>query len=804
VVLSTANSNITASDTITAASLTLNAGTGAVTMEDESNDFTGTVTVTAGTTSLKDTNDLIAVLNTTGDTTLVAGGNLTVSGTVSGAGSDLQIRAAKAVLGSLSVDGQLTSTTTGLGPLGGVSQTGGLLIKGNALFIADAGVSQVAALTGDNNDFQGTVSFTRANDGSWANITLADADGGIELGNIDASGTLGVSSTDGAITQAQGTTLTVEGAATFAASKFDEESEKVVAANITLDGANDFNGAVNATGNNITLNDTNGLELGNITASGELKATAETGNIELRGEISADSLVLAAEEGAITQAEGSKLTVLTGPSELTAEGNITLGGANDFNSAVNATGADITLNDVDGLIAVLDATGKSTLTAGGNLAVSGNTGDLTTTTTNGGTTSFGATTISGDLEVTSAGDVVQTDKLEVTGTADISATGAINLNDPANDFNGIVDITGKNITIHDNNSLKIGDVFAQENFNVRTNGDLELGETVVGGDFKAETGNGNLTQTDPLTVVGRTDIDAGNGTVSLNNAANNMADGVVVKAGASSVVGDKQGDAAAAAAAAAAAEEAAAKVAAEKAATDKAAADKVAAEKAAAEKAAAEKVAADEASAEKAAGDKLAADKAAAEKAATNKAAAEKAAADKEAADKAAAEKKPVDPASKVQSTLPNSTPPGTGLSNRNQPDALVLLTTSSTSSTSAETTSNASSNSVNSTGVTVDLQSTSQQDTPLMVSVSVPRGASTVGTGFSFELPENIGSNVTNSDQVQVQLADGSPLPAWLKFDARALRFEATAVPDGAFPIQVVLFVNGQRLLVVISERTD
>ncbi|WP_158235681.1 hypothetical protein [Limnohabitans sp. G3-2] len=38
---------------------------------------------------------------------------------------------------------------------------------------------------------------------------------------------------------------------------------------------------------------------------------------------------------------------------------------------------------------------------------------------------------------------------------------------------------------------------------------------------------------------------------------------------------------------------------------------------------------------------------------------------------------------------------------------------------------------------------------------------------------------------------------------DEQALRFEAAAVPDGAFPMQVIMQLGNQRVLVVISERT-
>ena len=96
------------------------------------------------------------------------------------------------------------------------------------------------------------------------------------------------------------------------------------------------------------------------------------------------------------------------------------------------------------------------------------------------------------------------------------------------------------------------------------------------------------------------------------------------------------------------------------------------------------------------------------------------------------------------------------------------------------------------------------QQDTPLMVAVSLPKGASTVGTGFTFELPESVKSMATSAAALQITQPNGSPLPSWLKFDPVNVRFEASAVPDGALPLQLVAMVAGQRVTVVISERTE
>ena len=67
---------------------------------------------------------------------------------------------------------------------------------------------------------------------------------------------------------------------------------------------------------NITLNDINDLELGNITASGKLDATAKD-DLVLSGVISADSFNLKATDGAIDQT-GGVLLVATGPNALEA------------------------------------------------------------------------------------------------------------------------------------------------------------------------------------------------------------------------------------------------------------------------------------------------------------------------------------------------------------------------------------------------------------------------------------------------------------------------------------------------------
>jgi len=282
-----------------------------VLLDNAVNDFTGTATVTAGTTSLKDTNALTAVLATTGDTTLAAGGDLAVSGTVSGASSDLMASAAKISFGATTIDGNLTSTTHGIGDQGGVGQTGALMVKGTTQFLADSGTLQNAKLD-QANDFQGAVSFNSANDGSWQNITLKDVNA-LTLGDITATGkldataatdialdgalnvaSLDLEATGGDITQGTNGTLTVSAG----------PSNLKAGDDITLDKANDFNGTVNVLGgNDVTLNDKNNLTLGDVTATGKLDATAGT-DLALDGTISAATADLEATSGDIKQNSG--------------------------------------------------------------------------------------------------------------------------------------------------------------------------------------------------------------------------------------------------------------------------------------------------------------------------------------------------------------------------------------------------------------------------------------------------------------------------------------------------------------------
>ncbi|MFC5525027.1 filamentous hemagglutinin N-terminal domain-containing protein, partial [Rhodanobacter ginsengisoli] len=329
------------------------AGANAITLTDAGNDFTGAVNLTGGATQITDTNALTLGTLSTGALTAISTGALN--------------------LGSGNVGGALSATSNN----GAISQTGALTITGTSTLDAGTGV---LTLANANNDFQGTVSATgdgvsladvndlsvtsltdnangnvsliaggalslpasgiaagsgnlslAANGGvlstggalSGTNVSLTGRDGVTLGGNVSASGTLGLASTNAAITQTAGsiaaTGLTTVNAGSGA---------------ITLTGAgNDFTGAVNLTGGATQITDTNALTLGTL-STGALTAIS-TGALNLGSGNVGGALSATSNNGAISQT--GALTI-TGTSTLDAgTGVLTLANANnDFQGTVSA------------------------------------------------------------------------------------------------------------------------------------------------------------------------------------------------------------------------------------------------------------------------------------------------------------------------------------------------------------------------------------------------------------------------------------------------------------------------------------
>ena len=96
-----------------------------------------------------------------------------------------------------------------------------------------------------------------------------------------------------------------------------------------------------------------------------------------------------------------------------------------------------------------------------------------------------------------------------------------------------------------------------------------------------------------------------------------------------------------------------------------------------------------------------------------------------------------------------------------------------------------------------------SQQESGI-ISVTVPREMATAGSGFSFPLPPQVTESTSQNAAVSVTTMSGGPLPQWLRFIQESRTFVASAVPDGAFPMQVIVTTGGISTTIVISARTD
>jgi hypothetical protein len=90
------------------------------------------------------------------------------------------------------------------------------------------------------------------------------------------------------------------------------------------------------------------------------------------------------------------------------------------------------------------------------------------------------------------------------------------------------------------------------------------------------------------------------------------------------------------------------------------------------------------------------------------------------------------------------------------------------------------------------------------IITVSVPKDLATAGSGFSFPLPAQVAETATGNVPVRVTTLTGGPLPGWLSYIPETKTFVASAVPDGAFPIQIRVSIGGQTTTVVISERAQ
>ncbi|APP75725.1 hypothetical protein BJD12_11260 [Xanthomonas vesicatoria ATCC 35937] len=523
---------------------TVDAGSGAITLNNATNDFQGAVGLTGNGITVTDRNTLSVSSiagNTSGDIALTAqtlnlpasaisagtgtlsltatGSAFSTGGTLSGGNVVLDARDGLTLAHDITA-GNLTLRTTNTA----INQTAGQLVVGG---ITDANAGSAAiALTG-NNDFQTTVTLTggavQLNDRNALTLgthntgpLTVTSNGALSLGQGTVNGPLIANSTNGTIGQTGA--LTINGTSTLNAGN----------GAITLNNANnDFQGAVGLAGNGITVTDRNTLSVSSIAGNtgGDIALTAQTlnlpasaisagtgtlsltatgsafstggtlsgGNVVLDArdgltlahDINAGNLTLRTTNAAINQTAG-QLTV-GGTTEANAgTAAIALAGNNDFQNAVTLTGGAVQLND------------RNALTLGTH-----NTGALTVT--SNGALDLGQGTVNGALVASSASDgIVQTGALNITGTSTLNAgSSAITLNDANNDFAGAVTAAGSGIVLVDRNDLQIASLQSGGNASVSLDagGALQLPTSAIDvgtGALSLTARGGTLTTTHAL------------------------------------------------------------------------------------------------------------------------------------------------------------------------------------------------------------------------------------------------------------------------------------------------------------------
>ncbi|MDF0645766.1 MAG: filamentous hemagglutinin N-terminal domain-containing protein, partial [Nitrospira sp.] len=492
---------------------------------------------------------------TAGDITFAAGANLS-SGTGSislnidpatagnyDPGSITTVRNLTTTTGNISMTSPLNVTLSGAVNAG----SGGVTINANSdgaggqNFTMNAG-SSITTTNAGANAIQIIVNSPTGGTGAASlRGSITTGNGGTATVSTRGQTAVGGNTTGGAITQGAALTMNTGAAGTVAL------ATGAAAASITLNTAgNNFIGAVGVSrAFNVALRDANTLTLGASTISGTLALTTA---------------------GALTQ---TGALAVTGATTLAAgaANNITLNNAgNNFSTVGITNGSNVVLTDTNALVlaastvsgtlgvttngaltqsGVLNVTGATTLTSGAantiNLATSAN-NFSTVSVTSGNNVSLrdtnalvvGASTVSGNLALTTGGALTQSGALNVTGTTSFTATAAntdILLGTQANNFGGALSFAG---TLGNFRDLSIRNVSAGATvpalagLTALRNLTLQFDNTAValpaftlaaGGNLNVTAG-GAITDSGNIIVPGTTTLTAGANNVTLDNANN--------------------------------------------------------------------------------------------------------------------------------------------------------------------------------------------------------------------------------------------------------------------------------------------
>ncbi|TXD44327.1 filamentous hemagglutinin N-terminal domain-containing protein [Xanthomonas campestris] len=515
---------------------TLNAGTGAITLDSAGNDFRSGINLTGTGITVTDRSDLVvsslssgsnaAISLTAGgalalptqaletgsaDLTLVAnGGALATGGDLSGANVRLTARDGLVLGHAVRSSGALNMQTTNAN----ITQSAGAITAaGNTTINAGSGA---VSLTSASNDFVGPLNLSGGATQVRASNTLtlgtlstdaltATSAGALNLGSGSVRGALTATSGNAAISQ--GGALSVVGTATLNAGSGDI---------VLTDANNDFGSTVALSGNTIALQDRNDLSIAALQSGANAAVSLVAGgglNLPVSQiDTGTAALTLAANGGMLAAAGPLRggAVQLTGANGIALSNTLTAGTLNltSTNAAIIQSGGAV---QVAGNTAVDAGSGAITLDAAGNdfqgvLALRGgattvrdsnalslgtlDTGSLQVTST--GAMNLGVGLVNGDLVAnTNGGVVTQSGALTITGSTRINSSGAgITLDNAGNDFQSAVSLSGGDSRLRDRNALALGtlDVGALD---VTSTGGLDLGQGRIGGTLMARTQGGS-------------------------------------------------------------------------------------------------------------------------------------------------------------------------------------------------------------------------------------------------------------------------------------------------------------------------
>jgi filamentous hemagglutinin family protein len=524
-----------------------------ITLTEAGNNF-GTVAITsANDVSLRDATTLdLGASGVSGHLTLRAGGAITQSGALT-VGGNLSLTTDH-LAGDVTISNKAAAATT-LGDTrvgnnytlvsgGEISQAGGTtLVIGNNFSVSGGSLSAPAAgnvIGGTDNSAGagtvikqvGVVDLSTRDIGSGAGVitvggnlsvqSLASADtiqstvgAGVTAINLahagnSIGGAISVNASAPTVTPSgapvatgivqNGATLSVGGNASFSAAA-SAANAGGVAGNITLDGAaNQFNGLVSFSGNNVLIRSATALALGSSSATGTLSLVTAGAGIA-----------------------GNAALLVGGDASFTADGK----------------NADIELTN-------------SNNSFGGKLSFAGAGGLRNLSVTDTSDVDLQALTLSGNLQVKAAA-ITDSGALSIGGTTGLQATGAVVLDNAGHGFKGAVSLNAASATLASAGALDLGASKLGGNLSITSNGAVTqsgalsvggnlalvtthaagdvvlnnsgaasttLGNTTVGGDFNVTAAGKNVTQAagSKINVAGDFSVTAGS--VSTNPADN--------------------------------------------------------------------------------------------------------------------------------------------------------------------------------------------------------------------------------------------------------------------------------------------